>query len=515
MEKPRINLIWFKRDLRVRDHAPLYEARKTDLPALGIYCYEPSVIHYPDFSGRHLTFINQSLSELGTALKSLHVQLRIFHGEVLDLLKELQSQYDIQAVYAHQETGNQATFHRDLGVINYLKCMGIDFFEFKQFGVIRKLKSRDTWSEKARKILEGEPLPIPEPFKPLSVSESVNLRDATVLKLEIDGPSLHRSGWYQRQVGGERMGLNTLSSFLAFRGENYSQKLSSPVSAYPHCSRISPYLTYGNISLKTVFAALRKRQLEVSLSPELTFFKRSLSAFEQRLYWHCHFIQKLEDEPNMEFKALSPALDELRLDSNLEYLEAWKAGETGFHLVDACMKALTETGWLNFRMRAMLCSFATYHLWLDWRLVAHHLAKLFIDYEPGIHYSQIQMQSGITGINAVRIYNPLKQQQDQDPALKFCHYWLSSEDLKRAPLIDLNLAAATAKAKIFEARKTPEAKKTAQQVFLKHGSRQRPLGRQGLKKSPKSKLSREGVQLDLFGDGTAGSVDPERRRPKV
>ena len=84
-------------------------------------------------------------------------------------------------------------------------------------------------------------------------------------------------------------------------------------------------------------------------------------------------------------------------------------------MVDACMRALTATGWLNFRMRAMVMSFASYHLWLHWRKPALHLANLFTDYEPGIHYSQVQMQSGTTGINSIRIYNPIKQGVDHDP----------------------------------------------------------------------------------------------------
>ncbi len=87
----------------------------------------------------------------------------------------------------------------------------------------------------------------------------------------------------------------------------------------------------------------------------------------------------------------------------------------GYPFLDACMRSLRATGWLNFRMRAMVMSFASYNLWLPWRATGLHLARMFTDYEPGIHWSQVQMQSGTTGINTIRIYNVVKQGYDQDP----------------------------------------------------------------------------------------------------
>ena len=117
-------------------------------------------------------------------------------------------------------------------------------------------------------------------------------------------------------------------------------------------------------------------------------------------------MQKLEDEPMMEKRCLCPSYEVLRTQSgdwNQQFYQAWATGLTGFPMVDACMRCLLQHGWVNFRRRAMLVSFACYNLWLDWRGIAPHLARVFLDYEPGIHYPQLQMQAGTTGINAMRV----------------------------------------------------------------------------------------------------------------
>ena len=126
-------------------------------------------------------------------------------------------------------------------------------------------------------------------------------------------------------------------------------------------------------------------------------------------------MQKLEDEPRLEWQNLNTGYDELRTEFDEEKFQAFVEARTGYPMIDASLKYLYRTGWINFRMRAMLMSFCSYHLWLHWRRPAIHLAKHFLDFEPGIHYSQAQMQSGTTGINAVRIYSPIKQALDQDP----------------------------------------------------------------------------------------------------
>ena len=194
---------------------------------------------------------------------------------------------------------------------------------------------------------------------------------------------LLEDGCVMRQKGGRGEGLKLLPGFLHERSESYTKKCHRPLQ---HLTAVPVYQLILPLehSMREVFQSSEERINEIKNMPCGTKGKwpGALRSFSGRLRWHCHFIQKLEDEPRIEFENMHPAYDGLReSDFNEAYYAAWQAGKTGYPMVDACMCMLTATGWLNFRMRAMLMSFASYHLWLHWRKPALHLARLFTDYE--------------------------------------------------------------------------------------------------------------------------------------
>jgi deoxyribodipyrimidine photo-lyase len=491
-----LQLVWFKKDLRINDHEPLVRACAAG-EVICLYVYEPEIVQHPEFDASHLEFINQSLLELAHELEMRGSKLIYRTGSLPDVLATLHQTHRFEVIWSHQETGHAVSFERDKRVATWAKTRGIAWHELPQQGVVRGKLDRRVWPKQWHAFIRTPTVAPPSRvYSPKNVPTGSHQRAADLgltnqLKPEV-------------QVGGERTAHALLGSFLETRGLTYQRAMSSPVTAFDACSRLSPHLTFGTISIKTVWQRARaQREMLTDIKRQgadvdLRWFK-ALHAFMSRLRWRDHFMQKLETEPAMEFHNLNRVYDGLREDDfNQDHFDAWCAGQTGFPMVDAAMRALHAGSWINFRMRAMLVSFASYYLWLHWRPTGLYLARHFIDNEPGIHWAQFQMQAGVTGTHTIRVYNPAKQVRDHDPTGVFVRHYMPelahvpNEYLAEphtmpplfqsmvgcvvgqdypAPMVDGPTVLRVNKARLAEVRNSPAARCAAQRVLQKHSNR--------------------------------------------
>ncbi len=396
-------VIWHRRDLRTSDHPALTYATEHHEEVIPLFIFDPSFYGKDGLAcDSRIQFLHECLDDLHEQYLSGTGRLTFAHGEPIAVLSAFRRRgWDI---VARAEPTSRYGWQRDNAAA---KECNVTFLDAD--GIVRtEGNSRDGWSSQAEEWFTTEQYSWDQSaLRFLSVETAIT---PTKIAQEYGiTPQKNRV-----PIGGRTPALRRLDYF-AEQIEKYPSNISSPAKAETGTSRLSPYLRFGCLSVREAFQYIQHH------CPN----NHAREMFLSRLYWNRHYNQKLEDWPGWTVTAVNPVLRGFHRETHDPVLvSAWKDGKTGYPLVDASMRCLKKTGWLNFRMRAMCISFLCDLLQQPWRIGADWFYYHLIDADPAINYTQAQTQAGVVGVHMERVYNPRKQVRDNDPDAEFIKQWV-------------------------------------------------------------------------------------------
>ncbi len=408
-------LVWFRRDLRVHDHAPLYRAARRGA-VIPVFIFDSALLHHPETGSARVQFMLSCLRSLDQDLHQRGGRLILKSGDPAQVLPQLIRETQAEGIYAYLDCERIYGRVRDARLNQALNQEGMRIRWFDPQGSTPDLipypHYRDLWFAQMRESLTPTPEQILVPEE-MTGDPWPQLQD---LGHQQDGKPI--------PVGGTEAARQLLRQFIHSKADRYYWQLSYPSANVT--TGLGPYLKFGVISSRECFHTLQPLQDHPDARVQ-----RSGQQLVARLRWGSGFTQRFRYLPQLELGSLYRIFDEQGWAFDEALYRAWQEGRTGFPIVDAaarCLQATGGVGELNFRTRAIYASFLSNLLGMDWRYGALHFMRHLIDGDCPIDHYQWAMQAGVTHCvdkSWTRIYNPEQVAVDRcDPQGKFIKRWL-------------------------------------------------------------------------------------------
>ncbi len=420
MEKEKINIFWFRRDLRTEDNAGFFNALNAGLPVLPVFIFDTDILNQLNANDARVSFIYDQLLKLKNSFEKNGSSLNVFHGEPLDFFQQIITEYTINAVFTNRDYEPSAR-ERDQKVKEFLEKKGICFFDFKDqviFDHNEIVKENGQpytvftpYSRKWKTVLSDDALnefPSHKLFHNLLKTKPFGIVSLEKMRFKV------ATYW----VPGFDISEEKLKNYAVLRD----------FPAEDGTSRLSVHLRFGTVSI-------RKVTLLAIQSSEI---------FLNELIWRNFYMDILWHFPNVEKQSFKPEYDQIAWRNDETEFEKWCCGKTGYPLVDAGMCELNKTGYMHNRVRMVTASFLTKHLLIDWRWGEAYFAEKLMDYDLAANNGGWQWAAGC-GCDAVpyfRVFNPALQSQKFDRENKYIRKWLPEfgTDSYPGPMVDHTFA---------------------------------------------------------------------------
>lgn len=417
-----VNIMWFRRDLRLHDNAALYHALKSKYNVVPVFIFDKNILDdLEDKKDRRVEFIHEALLEMQETLKKHSSSLEVYYDKPWNVYKALLKKYAIQSVFANEDY-EQYAIDRDDEISKLLKQHDAKLLLYKDHVVLAK-----------NEVLkdDGKPYTVFTPYsrKWKAVLNDFHLKSYPTEKYfnNFFASSAHHIPSLE-SMGFEKAGIPFPSATVpADLIKEYKEKRDYP--AIKGTSHMGVHLRFGTVSIREL--ATRAKKYGETYFNELIW-----RDFYHMILWHFPHVRKE--------KAFKPEYDHIEWLNNEKHFKAWCDGQTGYPIVDAGMRELNTTGFMHNRVRMIVASFLTKHLLIDWRWGEAYFAKKLLDFDYAANNGGWQWAAG-SGCDAApyfRVFNPTLQTQKFDKDLKYIRKWVpefESFDYVK-PIVDHDMA---------------------------------------------------------------------------